>query len=304
MTNKLAKLLAHGRKSNAWRDGILGIFQSAKSERVIRFIEDELNPVRDHTSENVESALMHGNAEELLKELPPCSVHLTVTSPPYYNARDYVAYSSYNEYLDKMESVFREVERVLVPGRFLIVNSSPVLEPRIDRNSSSVRYAVPFDLHSRIVRNGFDFIDDIVWKKPDGAVPNRNGGFFRSRKPMAYKPNAVTEYIMVYRKKTNRLIDYDIRQYSDEIVSASLVVGDYEKTNVWSMHPSSSKHHPAIFPDKLAENCIRYYSYVGDIILDPFAGSGTTAVVAKKLGRKYIACESDSTYFELIKSRF
>ena len=89
-------------------------------------------------------------------------------------------------------------------------------------------------------------------RKPDYAAKNRNGGFFQHRKPLGYKANSVTESVMVYRKKTDKLIDWNIRQYDDETVDASRVMGDYEKTNLWPINPATDKVHPAVFPPELA----------------------------------------------------
>lgn len=145
--------------------------------------------------------MFHGDALEILKNMDDKSIHLTFTSPPYYNARDYSIYPSYDAYLSILEEIFKEVNRITKDGRFLVVNTSPIIVPRAGRKYSSIRYPIPFDLHTRLINNNWDFIDDIVWQKPEYSVKNRIGGFYQYRKPLTYKPNAVTEYIMVYRKK-------------------------------------------------------------------------------------------------------
>ena len=85
--------------------------------------------------------------------------------------------------------------------------------PRLSRAHSSKRYAIPYDIHPRLTDIGWEFIDDIVWIKPEYAAKNRNGGFYQHRKPLCYKANSVTESVMVYRKKTDKLIDWNLRQY-------------------------------------------------------------------------------------------
>lgn len=87
----------------------------------------------------------------------------------------------------------------------------------------SKRYPIPFDIHGPLIKMGWEFIDDIVWEKLEISVKNRNAGFLRPRKPLAYKPNAVTEYVMVYRKNTDKLIDWNIRQYDRKTVNESKV---------------------------------------------------------------------------------
>jgi len=104
-----------------------------------------------------------GDCEEILAELPAQSVDLVFTSPPYYNARpEYSEFVSYEDYLDKMRRVIRQVYRVLNEGRFFVINVAPVLIRRPNRQGQSKRLAVPFDLHRIFVEEGYDFIDDII----------------------------------------------------------------------------------------------------------------------------------------------
>ncbi|MGM8216616.1 DNA methyltransferase [Bacillaceae bacterium W0354] len=245
--------------------------------------------------------IINGDVLRVLQSVENNSVHLTFTSPPYYNARDYSIYSSYEEYLDFLEEVFSEVHRVTKDGRFLIVNTSPIIIPRVGRKYSSRRYPIPYDLHGRLVKQGWEFIDDIIWIKPEASVKNRVGGFQQFRKPLMYKPNAVTEQIMVYRKKSNKLIDWNIRAYEDEIVEASKILEDFESTNVWKIEPVYDKVHSAVFPKKLCDNVVKYYSMKGDLIFDPFAGSGTLAKSALSLERKVFMTELSKEYFERIR---
>jgi len=235
-----------------------------------------------------------------MKEIiPNSSIHLVFTSPPYYNARDYSQFSFYGDYLHFMHRVIREVQRVLKKGRFFVLNTSPVIEAREKRQDQSTRYPIPFDIHQYVMNSGFSFIDDIVWIKPEPSVVNRNAGFYRHRKPLAYKPNSVTEYLMVYRKKSDKLIDWELNQYEAHIVEESLVRGEYERSNAWIINPESSDVHPAVFPEELASKVIQYYSIKGDLVLDPFMGSGTTAVSCKKLGRKFVGFEQCGEYYEM-----
>ncbi len=159
----------------------------------------------------LKNVVVLGDVREVLSYVSDESFHLTFTSPPYYNARDYSIYKSYQEYLDFLEEVFRLTYQKTKEGRFLIVNTSPIIIPRVSRQHSSRRYPIPFDIHSFLIKTGWEFIDDIVWEKPETSVKNRNAGFLQHRKPLAYKPNAVTEYLMVYRKKTDKLIDWNIK---------------------------------------------------------------------------------------------
>ena len=252
----------------------------------------------------LKNVAVNADVRDVLRLVPAESVHLTFTSPPYYNARDYSIYASYEAYLDFLEEVFCEVQRVTKEGRFLIVNTSPVIVPRIGRAWSSRRYPIPFDLHARLAKTGWVFIDDIVWLKPEYSVKNRVGGFMQHRKPLAYKPNAVTEYLMVYRKQTDKLLDWNMRQYDAATVEASKVADGFETTNVWRICPKADKVHSAVFPDELCQRVVEYYSYKGDLVFDPFGGSGTLARTAQRLGRSFFTSEKDEKYFEYMKSTF
>lgn len=232
----------------------------------------------------LKNVVVNGDVRDVLKLVPDESIHLTFTSPPYYNARDYSIYPSYEAYLKFLEEVFLETFRVTKEGRFLIVNTSPVIVPRISRSHSSKRYPIPFDLHYYLTQMGWEFIDDIVWEKPEFSVKNRIGGFQQHRKPLAYKPNSVTEYLMVYRKQTDKLIDWNIHQYDLHTVEESKIKGEFETTNVWKISPKSDKIHSAIFPVELCQRVVEYYSFKGDLVFDPFGGSGTLGRTAKSLG--------------------
>ena len=256
------------------------------------------DPHHPTSPDALKNVIIHADVQESLKIIPDESIHLTFTSPPYYNARDYTIYQSYEAYLEFLTAIFKETHRITKEGRFFVLNTSPVIVPRISRAHSSKRYAIPYDMHPRLTDIGWEFIDDIVWTKPDYAAKNRNGGFFQHRKPLGYKANSVTESVMVYRKKTDKLIDWNIRQYDDETVDTSRVMGDYEKTNLWHINPATDKVHPAVFPSELASRIVRFYSFKGDLVFDPFGGSGTVGHVALTHERHFLLCEKESEYVE------
>lgn len=267
--------------------------------------ENQKNGVLPHTEsyDFLKNAIVNADVLEVLKYVPDESVHLTFTSPPYYNARDYSIYPSYQAYLEFLEKVFQETHRITKEGRFLIVNTSPIIIPRVSRSHSSKRYGIPFDLHPYLVKNGWEFIDDIVWLKPEASVKNRVGGFMQHRKPLGYKPNSVTEYLMVYRKSTEKLLDWNIRSYDLKTVEESKVADGYETTNVWKIDPCFDKVHSAIFPVELCKRVIQYYSYKGDLIFDPFGGSGTVGRTAKALERLFFLTEQEPKYFEYMQAK-
>ena len=223
------------------------------------------------------------------------SAHLILTSPPFYNAREYSQYESVAEYMRQMKEIFTECYRVLQPSRMCVINISPVIVERESRGEQSYRIPLPFYYVPMMEEIGFEFLEDIIWKKENASVPNRNGGFFVHRKPVAYKPNIVTEYILVFKKKADFLIDEVLR-------NDSLVTGEYERTNVWEINPVSGLH-PAIMPEAISERVIRYYTYEGEIVYDPFAGEFGVGRVASALKRKWIGSEIKEEYFKMAQNK-
>ena len=108
---------------------------------------------------------------------------------------------------------------------------------------------------------------------------------------------------MVYRKKTRDLIDWNLKQYDSNTIAESKVGDGFESTNVWNIDPTFDKTHSAVFPKKLCENVIKYYSFKNDLVFDPFGGSGTFAEVAIKENRNYFLTELNTDYFEKIKEK-
>ncbi|MCS6872236.1 MAG: DNA methyltransferase, partial [Anaerolineae bacterium] len=267
-------------------------FEPSQAERAERHVESPIC---------MRNVVVHGDALAVLPCAPDESIHLTFTSPPYYNARDYSIYQSYTAYLDFLTEVFKQIHRLTKTGRFLIVNTSPIILPRMSRAHASKRYPIPFDLHARLVQIGWEFVDDIIWLKPESSVKNRNAGFSQHRKPLGYKPNPVTEYLMVYRKQSDKLIDWNMRQYPPEIVQASRVCDQYETSNVWRIDPASDRVHSAVFPLELCQRVVCYYSYVGDLVCDPFGGSGTLGKAARLLDRHFFMVEKEALYIERMR---
>lgn len=251
----------------------------------------------------MKNAIVHGDVQQTLALMPDRSIHLTFTSPPYFNAREYAKYRSYAEYLDFLEAVFAQVHRVTKEGRFFVLNTSPVIAPRAGRKYASRRYPVPFDIHPRLMQMGWEFIDDIVWAKPEKSAKNRVAGFEMHRKPLTYKANVRTEMLMVYRKKSYDLIDWNLRQYPAEIVAKSKVTGDFERSNVWDIAPATDPVHSAVFPMRLCDQVVKLYSFWGDLVFDPFAGSGTVGRVASANGRDFFLTEIQDDYVMQMQSR-
>ena len=293
---RLKKLSAHPNET---------VQKIIKRECLLESLPSKTNPSRYKESPDfLKNIIVLGDVRKTLKRTPNESFHLTFTSPPYYNARDYSIYKSYEEYLSFLEEVFFLTHQKTKEGHFLIVNTSPIILPRLSRQYSSRRYPIPFDIHHFLVKMGWEFIDDIIWAKPPASVKNRNAGFRQHRKPLAYKPNPVTEYLMVYRKQTDKLIDWNIRQYNERVVNDSKVKGPYESSNIWRIDPKHDKIHSAVFPEELCKRVVQYYSFKGDLLFDPFAGSGTFGRVARNLERYFFLAEKEIKYFNYMKNFF
>lgn len=244
--------------------------------------------------------LLVGDSEKTLKQIEKETVNLIFTSPPYYNAKEYSVYKSYKDYLNKMKAVFEQCKNILENGRFLVINVSPVITKRSGREFESIRHPIHFDFQQLLSEIGFEFVDEIIWLKPEYSVPNRNGCYTQTQMPLSYKPNCVTESIMVYRKKAPFLLDKNINIYKNFKPNFR---DEFDKTNCWLISPRASKNHPAIFPEELCEKIIHYYSFPQDIVLDPFAGSGTFGDVAIKMKHIPILCEMNEEYTKHILSK-
>lgn len=275
-----------------------------KNENIYKmesFFNFKLNKGRHFRKDIIKKpTLIAGDSEKTLKNLSDNSVQMIFTSPPYYNAKEYSDYKSYKEYLEKMKRIFLLCNKILEAGRFIIINVSPVITKRAGREFESIRYPIHYDYHKILEESNFYFIDEIIWIKPEPSVPNRIGGYMQTRRPLSYKPNCITESIMVYRKKCDFLLDKNINLYEnfdkfyDEEINTS---------NCWYIPPKFNKNHPAVFPEELCRRVLKYYSYENDVVLDPFAGSGTLGDVAIKMNRIPVLCELNEKYIDIIKEK-
>ncbi len=254
--------------------------------------------------------LVQGDARRVLAALPDRSVHLVLTSPPYWTLKRYQEgpgqlgqIEDYEAFLAELEKVWREAYRVLVPGGRMIVVVGDVAVAR----SRAGRHRV-FPLHADIQvqcrRIGFDNLNPIIWYKIANAtleVPGR-GRFLG--KP--YEPNAIVkndiEYILMQRKPGG------YRKPTPEQREASRIPKELFHRwfrQIWDDVPgASTKNHPAPFPLELAERLVRMFSFVGDTVLDPFVGTGTTLIAAARWGRNSVGVEVAPEYVELAARRF
>ncbi|MBZ5650411.1 MAG: site-specific DNA-methyltransferase [Acidobacteriia bacterium] len=254
--------------------------------------------------------LVRGDAREMSPRVVQ-TVHLVVTSPPYWTLKEYRDTPDqlghivdYEEFLTELDRVWRECFDLLVPGGRLICVVGDVCLSR--RRNEGRHTVVP--LHSSIQEHcrklGFDNLAPIIWHKISNAayeVENGNGGFLG--KP--YEPNAVikndTEFILMQRKPGG----YRTPTGPERVLS--MISGDEHRKwfqQIWTgLTGASTKDHPAPYPTELAERLIRMFSFVGDTVLDPFMGTGTTALAASKCGRNTINFEIDANYLDFAADR-
>ncbi len=249
--------------------------------------------------------IIFGTSENMA-EVPKNSVHLVVTSPPYYNAPfDFPdLFTSYDEYLNLLRNVGKELFRVMHPGRVACFVTQDVrIEGRL--------YPIVADLiHVMVYEVGFEYHEKIVWRKPEGyiRISRRSGVLIQHPYPMYFYPDNIYEEIVVF-KKPGEFDKASIPQQIKEKSRIDIAKFQAEKwyLSVWDIKnvlPSEKwSRYTAAFPEQLVERLIRLYSYVGETVLDPFLGTGTTCVVAKRLQRNCVGYEIDLELREAIEDR-
>jgi len=252
--------------------------------------------------------LIRGDAREM-NRLAANSVHLVVTSPPYWTLKRYEDsdrqlghFENYEVFVTELEKVWRRCFEVLVPGGRVVCVVGDVCLSRRDNDGRHT--VVP--LHSSIQEScrhiGFDNLAPIIWHKIANAAYEAGGTGFLGK---PYEPNSVIkndiEYILMFRKPGGyRKPDGSARLLS--VIGAE----SYQKwfQQIWTgLTGESTRHHPAPFPVELAERLIRMFSFVGDVVLDPFSGTATTGVAAARTGRNSVGYEVQATYFAAATKR-
>ncbi|MDO9152398.1 MAG: site-specific DNA-methyltransferase [Paludibacter sp.] len=232
--------------------------------------------------------LILGSAENM-KELPDNSIHLMITSPPYNVSKEYDDDLSLKEYLQLLENSFKETYRVLVNGGRACINVA---------NLGRKPYIPLSDYISKIMLEiGYNMRGEIIWNKAASASPSTAWGSWQSAANPILRD--VHEYILIFSKG-----DYK-REKGEKENSISKEQFMELTKSIWTMNAESARRigHPAPFPEELPFRLIQLYSFKGDIILDPFMGSGTTAVSALKSDRKFVGYDISKEYIDLAEKR-
>jgi modification methylase len=243
--------------------------------------------------------------------LLPESVHLVVTSPPYWTLKDYnvsegqMGYiDDYDTFVEELDKVWAACFRALVPGGRLICVVGDVCLSRRKNKGEHVVMPLHASIQEHCRHLGFNNLTPIIWHKIANAVyeATGNGGGFLGK---PYEPNSVikndVEFILMERKPGG----YRSPLLATRILS--VIPAESHKSwfqQIWTgVTGASTKSHPAPYPLQLAERLIRMFSFVGDTVLDPFMGTGTTNVAAAKWGRNSVGVEIDPYYFEMAAKR-
>lgn len=298
----------------------------------------------------MEYNVLQGDALKLLRTLPPESVHTCVTSPPYYNLRDYGMEGqignegSVEEYLQALVAVFREVRRVLHTDGTLWVNvgdsyatnsgNQPSKNTRNSCGHTAKRVpqgykkkdliGIPWQLAFALRADGWYLRQDIIWQKPncmpesvsDRCTKSHEYIFLLSKSAHYYFNAAAISEPVTSAKGNARTFrgggaytggqshDNSAQVERESHGNSENKTGRRNKRSVWSVSTNGFRGaHFAVFPEKLIEPCILAGCTEGGVVLDPFAGSGTTGVVAKRMGRGFVGCEINPSYVEMATGR-
>jgi len=275
----------------------------AKDGRLMRLVEQAVQAVPTYHS-------LHLGDARRMTAVGPESVHLVLTSPPYWTLKEYRDCAGqlghvedYESFLAELDRVWAQCLRALVPGGRLICVVGDVCLSRRENGGRHTVVPLHASIQDHCRRLGFDNLAPIIWHKIANAAYEVEGGSGFLGKP--YEPNAVIkndiEFILMERKPGG----YRNPDISTKILS---VISEENHRRwfqqIWTgVTGASTKHHPAPYPVELAERLIRMFSFVGDTVLDPFLGTGTTAAAAAKWGRNSIGYEVDPHYFKLARDR-
>lgn len=258
------------------------LYEGLNNGKDVKYVENQIAP------KNINKIFC--SSSEAMLELPDNSIHLMVTSPPYNVGKEYDGNLSLKEYRGLLKRVFKETYRVLVPGGRACINVA---------NLGRKPY---LPLHSYIIEDmndiGFLMRGEVLWDKGSSASPSTAwGSYLKANNPVL---RDIHEYILIFCKDTFTRLNPDKRKST--ILKEEFL--EFTKS-IWKFaaERASKVGHPAPFPIDLPYRLIQLYTFEGDVILDPFVGSGTTCIAALKTNRKYIAYDIDEEYCDFAEQR-
>jgi len=257
------------------------LYEGLPKEEIIEYVESQIS------NENLDKIFC--KSSECMNELPDNSIHLVVTSPPYNVGKEYDENLTLDEYRVFLKNVWREIKRVLVPGGRVCINIA---------NLGRKPY-IP--LHAFIIEDmlnlGFLMRGEVIWNKASSGSPSTAWGSWLSAKNPTLRD--IHEYILIFSKGS----------FSRESCGRESTISKEEflefTKSVWtfSAEPATKIGHPAPFPIELPYRLIQLYTFKGEVILDPFMGSGQTAIAAVKSLRHYVGYEINKDYVKLSEKR-
>lgn len=254
--------------------------------------------------------IYQGDSIERMKDLRANCIQLTVTSPPYFAFKDYGEspanienFDNYELYIDYFQDWFKELYRVTdEDGRVCIIvddKHTNLKTEGINKNRAT---------HARLImmaeKQGFVYKDLVIWAKARAGHASGGSGLMLGSYP--YPPNIPMvnwfEYILIFHKPGHSRAS---RVTVEQKEQSKLNFGEFKwaSESIWKISPERNQNHPCPFPEEIVRRLIKLFSFYGDTVLDPFAGSGTTAMVSKSLGRKYLGFELNPQFCKVSISR-
>lgn len=257
------------------------LYEGLPKEKAIKYTE---NPIPGEFLDRI-----FCESSEQMKELPDNSIHLMVTSPPYNVGKEYDENLTLEEYREFLKRVWSEVRRVLVPGGRACINIANLgRKPYIPLHAFIVEDMLDLDFLMR---------GEIIWNKASSGSPSTAWGSWLSAKNPTLRD--VHEYILVFSKGTFSRVSLGRKS----TISKEEFLEFTKSVWTFSAEPATKVGHPAPFPLELPFRLIQLYTFAGEVVLDPFMGSGQTAIAAVKSGRHYVGYDINEEYVKLTERR-
>lgn len=229
-----------------------------------------------------------GDCQEVMREWPVGSVDLIVTSPPYNLSKNYEIYNdtkAWSAYLDFLNEAWHTCYDVLKPDGRIAVNCG-------DNLKGAIRQPTYVFIAMQLMKIGFKYRDTAIWDKKNVHSRTAWGSWKSPSNPYLIAP---FEFILIFSKNSFRKNGSSTDITNKEFIDWSLAL--------WEFRPETRVEHPAAFPVELPKRLIKFYSFINDIVVDPFVGSGTTCVAAKMLRRRFIGIDLNPSYCEMARKR-